>query len=114
MKTGRRPLISENGARTIGAMPNPLVKVVIPHKIATVLTFHSLFICSAPGLYAPAVKAVNVVAAHDRHIMKRFRDSDHSKGDVNLTRFGCSGGGTASGLLGVTDTGAGNSVSKVR
>jgi hypothetical protein len=40
-KMGRLPLISEKGASTMGAMPNPQVKVVIPTAIAVSETFHS-------------------------------------------------------------------------
>jgi len=72
--TGRRPLISENGANTIGATAKPRwivnyhslvdmdsrsgnipdVKVVMPTKTATLLTPHSADICATPGLYDPA------------------------------------------------------------
>ena len=86
----------------------------MPVRMATVLTFHSSFICSRPGLYAPAVKEVKPVATTESHIMIPFCSFDHKKGDVYLVKSGGEGGGGASGLLGVIDVGCGSSVSNVR
>lgn len=44
MKTGRRPLISLNGARNIGAMPKPHVKRVTPMRATTSEICHSAVI----------------------------------------------------------------------
>jgi hypothetical protein len=45
MKTGLLPLSSEKGARTMGAIAKPVVKVVIPTYIATWLTCQYSDIC---------------------------------------------------------------------
>lgn len=41
MNTGLLPLISENGAKTIGAIANPKQYSIIPTASATTLTCHS-------------------------------------------------------------------------
>lgn len=77
MNTGRRPLISENGARTMGATAKPVVKVVMPTSAATLLTPHSAVICPTPGLYDPAENAVSAVIMQATHIVKSFLFPDH-------------------------------------
>jgi len=54
MKTGRRPLISENGARNMGPIPKPAVNTVIPTLYATRETPHSSVSCASGAAYAPA------------------------------------------------------------
>ena len=113
-KTGYRPLISENGARTIGAIAKPAQNVVMPTRIATSLTFHSADICAVGGEYDPAVYAVIVVAIHESHIVKFFLLSDHSKGDVNFLRSGCGGAAVPEALAENLVEGWGSGVSNVR
>lgn len=51
---GLLPLISENGARTIGAIANPMQKIVIPRSHTTGLTFHQGLNTGVAGAYSPA------------------------------------------------------------
>lgn len=94
-KTGFRPLISENGANTIGATAKPQVKMVMPTRTATWLTCHSSDIWATPGLYDPAVKAAMAVARHESQRMMDLCLGDQSKGLPYFLRLGHTGGGGA-------------------
>jgi hypothetical protein len=65
-KTGYRPLISLNGARTMGARANPTQKVVIPVKTAVLEAWNSASMMAAGGEYEPAQYAVSSVATQQR------------------------------------------------
>ena len=95
-------------------MANPVQKVVMPTTTATSLTCHSSDICLEGGEYDPAVYAVMRVATQDSHMVKLFRLSDHSKGEVNSLRSGWAGAGRAEGLLDFLIEGIGIGVSNVR
>ena len=115
MKTGLRPLISLSGASTIGATPNPVVKVVIPTLNATSLTPHSFVHCAVAEAYDPAEYAATTVDMHESHTIKVFRVSDHSNGEVKGRRSGGSGaGGPPSDLDSAIPVGEGNYVSNSR
>lgn len=98
----------------MGAMANPVVKVVTPRLNTTGLTFHTGSSCSAAGGYSPAEYAASVVTAQASQVISVLRDSGHRNGDVYCFKSGHSGGGGLPGLGGDMPTGVGSSVSKVR
>lgn len=98
----------------MGAMANPVVKVVTPRSNATGLTFHTGSSCSAAGVYSPAEYAASTVTPQASQVISVLRDLDHRNGDVYGFKSGHSGGGRLPGLGDDIPTGVGSSVSKVR
>jgi hypothetical protein len=92
----------------------PTVNVVIPTKAATLLTCHSCVICPIPGLYAPAVNAVNEVMMHATQMIMFFLFSGQVKGSSKRFSSGGSGGAFWPSLEGDIEVGCGKSVAKVR
>ena len=88
--------------------------VVIPTRMATLLTCHSADICAEGGEYEPAEYAVIMVAIEESHTVKSFLLLDHSNGEVYFLRSGCGGAGRSEGLLGNFLDGLGSKVSNVR
>lgn len=80
MKTGLLPLISEKGARTIGANPKPQVKTVMPTLYATSDTPHFSVSWKAGEAYDPAEYAAAILAEHESHVIQFFLVLDHENG----------------------------------
>ncbi len=95
-KTGRRPLISDRGARNIGAAPKPTAQVVMPVLKVTLPISHFLRSSSEGMEYAPAVYAESIVTADERTSINIFLLGDHENGEMNGTRFGKGGEGRLS------------------
>ena len=57
---------------------------------------------------------INIIAMQQRVIVKFFRESDQSKGDVYFLRSGNGGGDPLVGLLDASLAGEGRGVSKVK
>ena len=91
MKTGRRPLISENGARNIGEIANPVAQVVTPVSNATSPRCHFARWGIAAIEYEPALYAAeNVHQQHNTKMVVLWAE-DQVSGDSYFFRLG---GGT--------------------
>lgn len=113
-KIGLLPLISENGARTIGAIANPNVYSVMPKLYTTRLIPHFAVNSSPGGVYSPAAYADMAVTQQQIMVMTLLRALDHKNGEAYFLRFGLDGGDCWPGCGDEIPTGWGNGESKSR
>ena len=87
-KTGRRPLISDSGARNIGEIEKPVAQAVTPVLNATSDSPH--FPRSGPDAieYEPALYAAQNVEAQERKRTMFLRCEDQLKGESSFARLG--------------------------
>lgn len=111
---GRRPLISENGASTMGASANPMQKIVMPRLYTTALMSHSCVKGPEAGVISPAEYPASAVTAHEIQVIIDLRHFGHRKGEVYLARLGGSGGADWPGPGGAVMHGVGRAVSRSR